>query len=168
MARTTRRGRGVMKPDDDTTESLSDAAQRRRQQLLSMATTQIAANPSLGERLLPFLMAAMEACWVDAIFIGLAGLGLFQSRQTFIHSPVPIIPLWAPFVFIAGSQWLASYLVWRDVSATSSSNKDDNTNTVTPGTSLVFVLTGVVTLFIIWLRIYAQAAFVLDPRWLLN
>jgi hypothetical protein len=157
-----------MKPDDDTTEPLSDAAQRRRQQLLSMATTQIAANPSLGERLLPFLMAAMEACWVDAIFIGLAGLGLFQSRQTFIHSPVPIIPLWAPFVFIAGSQWLASYLVWRDVSATSSSNKDDNTNTVTPGTSLVFVLTGVVTLFIIWLRIYAQAAFVLDPRWLLN
>ncbi len=48
-----------MKPDDNKTESLSDAAQRRRQQLLSMATTEIAANPSLGERLLPFLLAAM-------------------------------------------------------------------------------------------------------------
>jgi len=157
-----------MKPDDNKTESLSDAAQRRRQQLLSMATTEIAANPSLGERLLPFLLAAMEACWVDAIFIGLADLGLFQSRQTFIHSPVPIIPLWAPFVFIAGSQWLVSYLERRDMSATSSSDRDDNTSTVTPGTSLVFSLVSVVTLFIIWLHLYTQAAFVLDPRWLLS
>ncbi len=155
-------------PDDNTTGSLSDAAQRRRQHLLSMATTAIAANPSLGERLLPFIMAAMEACWVDAIFIGLAGLGLFQSRQTFIHSPVSIIPLWAPFVFIAGSQWLVSYLERRDMSATSSSDRDGNTSTVTPGTSLVFTLTGIVTLFIIWLHLYAQAAFVLDPRWLLS
>jgi hypothetical protein len=157
-----------METDDNKTESLSDAAQRRRQQLLSMATTAIAANPSLGERLLPFLLAAMEACWVDAIFIGLAGLGLFQSRQIFIHSPVPIIPLWAPFVFIAGSQWLASYLERRDISATSSSEKDGNTSTVTPGTQLVFALVGVVTLFIIWLHLYTQAAFVLDPRWLLS
>jgi hypothetical protein len=157
-----------MKPDDNTTKSLSDAAERRRQHLLSMATIEIAANPSLGERLLPFLMAAMEACWVDAIFIGLAGLGLFQSRQTFIHSPVPIIPLWAPFVFIAGSQWLASYLERRDMSAISSSEKDGNTSTITPGTSLLFALTGIVTLFIIWLRIYTQAAFVFDPRWLLS
>lgn len=157
-----------MEPDDNKTESLSDAAQRRRQQLLSMATTELSATPSLGERLLPFIMAAMEACWVDAIFIGLAGLGLFQSRQTFIHSPIPIIPLWAPFVFIAGSQWLASYLERRDMSATSSSEKDGNTSTVTPGTSLVFTLTGIVTLFIIWLSIYTQAAFVLDPRWLLS
>src|SRR5215472_19193113 len=140
MARTTRRGRGLMKPDDNATESLLDAAQRRRRELLSMATTQIAANLSLGERLLPFLMAAMEACWVDAIFIGLAGLGLFQSHQTFIQSPTPIIPLWAPFVFIAGCQWLVTYLERRAVSATSSSNKDDNTRTVTPGTSLIFAL----------------------------
>ena len=157
-----------MKPDDDTTKSLSDAAQRRRRDLLSVATTQIAANPSLGERLLPFLMAAMEACWVDAIFIGLAGLGLFQSHRTFIQSPITIIPLWAPFIFIAGSQWLVTYLERRAVSTTSSSDKDDNTSTLTPDSSLVFALVGVVTLFIIWLHLYTQAAFVLDPRWLLS
>src|SRR5260370_8086564 len=77
-------------PDDNKTESLSDAAQRRRQQLLSMATTEIAANPSLGERLWPFIMAAMEAGWVDAIFIGLACLH-------FLPVPVPLLPFFAPF-----------------------------------------------------------------------
>jgi len=157
-----------MEPDDNTTKPLSDAAQRRRRDLLSVATTQIAANPSLGERLLPFLMAAMEACWVDAIFIGLAGLGLFQSHRAFMQSPIPIIPLWAPFIFIAGSQWLVTYLERRAVSATSSPDKDDNISTLTPGSWLVFALVGVVTLFIIWLHLYTQAAFVLDPRWLLS
>jgi len=155
-----------MGPDDNKTKSLSDAAERRRQHLLSMTTTEIAANPSLGERLLPFFMAAMEACWVDAIFIGLAGLGLFQSHQAFIRSPIPIIPLWAPFIFIAGSQWLVTYLERRAVRAATPSDKNDNTST--PGTSLVFALVGVVTFFIIWLHLYSQAAFVLDPRWLLS
>ena len=155
-----------MEPNEDTTKNLAEAAERRRQHLLSMTTIEVAANPSLGERLLPFLMAAMEACWVDAIFIGLAGLGLFQSRQAFIHSPVPIIPLWAPFVLIAGSQWLVTFLERRAVGAASSSDKEESTST--PGTSLVFALVGVVTLFIIWLHLYAQVAFVLDPRWLLS
>ena len=149
-----------MEPGDNKTKSLSEAAERRRQQLLSMATTELAASPSLGERLLPFIIAAMETCWVDAIFIGLAGLNFFQSRD-------PIIPLWAPFVLIAGSYWLSVYLERRDLRATSSSDVD-NTGTVTPGTSLVFGFVGVVTLFIIWLRVYASTAFVFDPRWLLS
>jgi len=150
-----------MEPDDNKTESLSDAAQRRRQQLLSMATTEIAANPSLGERLLPFLLAAMEACWVDAIFIGLAGLNFFQSRD-------PIIPVWAPFVLIAVSQWLSGYLERRSISAESSSESDDTGATVTPGISVLFGVMAAITLFIIWSRVYAQTAFLLDPRWLLS
>ncbi len=150
-----------MKPDDNTTESLSDAAQRRRQQLLSMPTTEIAANPSLGERLLPFIMAALEASWVDAIFIGLAGLNFFQSRD-------PIIPVWAPFVLIAVSQWLSGYLERRSISAESSSGSDDTGATVTPGISVLFGVMAAITLFIIWSRVYARAAFVLDPRWLLS
>jgi hypothetical protein len=150
-----------MKPDDNTTESLSDAAQRRRQQLLSMPTTEIAANPSLGERLLPFLLAAMEACWVDAIFIGLAGLNFFQSRD-------PIIPVWAPFVLIAASQWLSGYLERRSMNAESSSESDDASATVTPGISVLFGVMAAITLFIVWSRVYAQTAFVLDPRWLLS
>jgi len=45
----------------------------------------------------------MEACWVDAILIGLVGIGLFQSQD-------PLIPLWVPFVLIIGSGLLSSYL----------------------------------------------------------
>ena len=150
-----------MKPDDSKTESLSDAAQRRRRDLLSMATTQIAANPSLGERLLPFLMAAIEACWVDAIFIGLAGLNFFQSHD-------PIIPLWAPFVLIAASQWLSGYLERRSISAESSLESDSAGATVTPGISVLFGVMSAITLLIIWSRVYSQATFVLDPRWLLS
>ena len=142
-------------------ESLKEAAERRRQQLLSMATTQLSATPSWGEHLLPIVLAAMEACWVDAILIGLAGIGLFQSHD-------PILPLWAPFVLIAGSHWLANYLERRDASRAPTSEQNDSARTVTPGTSLVIALIAVVTLFIIWLRIYAQTWFVLDPRWVLS
>ena len=142
-------------------ESLKEAAERRRQQLLSMATTQLSATPSWGEHLLPIILAAMEACWVDAILIGLAGIGLFQSHD-------PILPLWAPFVLIAGSHWLANYLERRDASRAPTSEQNDSARTVTPGTSLVIALIAVVTLFIIWLRIYAQTWFVLDPRWVLS
>ena len=126
-----------------------------------MATTQLSATPSWGEHLLPILLAAMEACWVDAILIGLAGIGLFQSYD-------PILPLWAPFVLIAGSHWLANSLERRDASRTPASEQNDSVRSVTPVTSLVIALIAVVTLFIIWLRIYAQTWFVIDPRWVLS
>src|SRR6266567_1335484 len=133
------------------------AAERRRQQLLSMETTELSAAQSWGERVLPFLMAAMEACWVDAIFIGLAGIGFFQSRE-------PIMPLWAPFLLIAGSQWLARYLERRDLSST----KGTGTARTTSGSPLIFVLAVVLVLLIIWSRVYAATTFVFDPRWLLS
>src|SRR3989441_12140323 len=137
-------------------ESLKEAAERRRQQLLSMATTQLSATPSWGEYLLPIILAAMETCWVYAILIGLAGIGLFLSHD-------PILPLWAPFVLIAGSHWLANYLERRDASRTPTSERNDPTRTVTPGTSLVIALVAVVALFVIWLRLYAQTWFVFYP-----
>ena len=142
-------------------ETLKEAAERRRQQLLSMATTQLSATPSWGEHLLPIVLAAMETCWVGAIFIGLAGIGLFLSHD-------PILPLWTPFVLIAGSHWLANYLERRDASRTLASEQNDPTRTVTPGTSLMIALIAVVALFVIWLRLYAQTWFVFDPRWLLS
>jgi len=147
----------MVKPQD----GLKEAEERRRQQLLAMATTHLSAKPSWGERVLPTLLAAMEACWVDAILIGLAGIGLFQS-------PDPIVPLWAPFVIIAGSHWLATYLERRDARRAPVSEQEDPTRTVTPGTSLLIAVIAVVTLFIIWLRVYAQTWLVFDPRWLLN
>src|SRR5713101_9532241 len=130
-------------------ETLREAAERRRQQLLSMATTQLSATPSWGEHLLPIVLAAMEACWVDAILIGLASIGLFLSHD-------PILPLWTPFVLIAGSHWLANYLERRDArnvvvplaGTRGASEQNDSARTVPPGTSLVIALIAVVTLFI--------------------
>src|SRR5438046_1754100 len=115
------------KQPEDKTESqempLAKAVRRRRQHLLSMRTTELA-QPSLGEILLPFLFAAMETCWIDAIFIGLADIGLFESHA-------PLMPLWAPFVLIIGSQWILSLLERR---AASTSNADENdTQTTIPG-----------------------------------
>ena len=97
----------------DKTESqeiqLAEAARRRRQHLLSMRTIELAEAPSLGEILLPFLFAAMETCWIDVIFIGLADIGLFGPRGM-------LMPLWAPFVLIIGSQWILSLLERRSAS----------------------------------------------------
>src|SRR5258708_32802353 len=86
---------------------MANEAQRRREQhMLSLQTSRVAEAPSLGEILLPFLFAAMETCWIDAIFIGLAGVDFFASRD-------PLMPLWAPVVFITGTQWILSRLELR-------------------------------------------------------
>lgn len=109
---------------------------------------------SIGMLLIPFLFAAMEACWIDAIFLGLATLGLFQ-----IHSP--LMPLWVPFLVIAGSQWLYNWLALR--AAQSQGSVEDFS--ITPWFVPLLI---VVALFTIWLSIYMPTAFVLDPRWLLT
>lgn len=157
-------------PEDkkEKQKAIEAALERRRQQLLEMATTSVAATPSWGERLLPFLFAAMETCWVDAILIGLASLKIFQTRE-------PLMPLWAPFVFIAGSLWLARYLERRDATTgnvtsttpASDESKDANTTSASSGTSLIVGPVGLVTLLIIWLQVYAQTTAVFDPTWLL-
>ena len=138
-----------------------EAREQRWQQILSRSPAHASATVSWGERLLPGILAAMEACWVDAILIGLVGIGLFQSQD-------PLIPLWVPFVLIIGSGLLSSYLERRAASTASVSNQNDNTPTANAGTPLVIMLVGVTTLLIIWVRIYAQTAFVLDPHWLLS
>ncbi len=130
------------KQPEDKTESqempLAKAARRRRQHLLSMRTTELAQTPSLGEILLPFLFAAMETCWIDAIFIGLADIGLFESHT-------PLMPLWAPFVLIIGSQWILSLLEWR--AASTSGGDKDETQTTIPGSWLLILFISLTTLF---------------------
>ena len=154
------------KQPEDKAESqnipLAEAARRRRQHLLSMRTTELAQAPSMGEILLPFLFAAMETCWIDAIFIGLAGIGLFESHA-------PLMPLWAPFVLIIGSQWILSLLERRAAStSTSTSSGDENdTQTTLPGSWLLILFISVTTLFILWVIIYTPTAFFLNPAWLL-
>ncbi len=115
--------------------------------------------PSMGMLLIPFLFAAMEACWIDAIFLGLATLGLFQ-----VHSP--LMPLWVPFLVIAGSQWLYSWLVLRAAQVQGEKSVEDLADF---SIARWFVpLLSIIALFTIWLSVYMPTAFVLDPRWLLT
>jgi hypothetical protein len=44
-----------------------------------------------GEMLLPMLLAALEACWIAVLLVGLSSASIIPHHQTFL-------PLWAPFV----------------------------------------------------------------------
>ncbi len=129
---------------------------RRKLNLLAMDPVDTQDAPSMGTLLIPFLFAAMEACWIDAIFLGLAALGLFQ-----LHSP--FMPLWVPFLMIAGSQWLYSSLVLR--AARQRGGVEDFSEFSIAPWFVPFLI--IITLFVIWLSVYLPTAFVLDPRWLL-
>ncbi len=114
---------------------------------------------SIGEFLLPYLLGAMQACWIAAILIGLASAGLFESSES-------LIPLWAPFILILGSLFLFHYLGLRNAKKASSDTGDGIKVTI-PETSLFFILIGVLVLFFVWLQIYSQTAFIFDPNWVL-
>ncbi|HLJ33694.1 MAG TPA: DUF4129 domain-containing protein [Ktedonobacteraceae bacterium] len=113
--------------------------------------------PSMGMLLIPFLFAAMEACWIDAIILGLAILGLFQMHR-------PFMPLWLPFLVIAGSQWLYN---WLAVRATQVQGDDNDVSDFSIARWFVPLLS-IIALFAIWLSVYMPGFFVLDPRWLLT
>ena len=100
---------------------------------------------SLGEFLLPTLLGAMEACWIVAALLGLAGAG-------FLGAYSPLLPFWAPFVFIIGTQWLF-YVIDR---------RDENARHAPQFIALAVAL----CLFIIWLEVYAPVSGIFDPRWL--
>ena len=123
---------------------LSPAQWLRRNILLSPETEDIT---SLGEFLLPSLLGAMESCWIAAVLIGLAGVGFLDMR-------VPLLPFWAPFVFIIGTQWLFYTIDRRDEHARHA-----------PG---FIALAVALCIFIIWLQVYASVSDIFDPRWLGN
>jgi len=56
------------------------------------------AAPSMGERLLPYFFAGMEACCMAVLLIGLADV-------LFLGAGAPLLPLWAIFVVIVGACW---------------------------------------------------------------
>ncbi len=115
---------------------------------------------SIGEFLLPYLLGAMQACWITAILIGLASAGLFESSES-------LIPLWAPFVLILGSLSLFHYLGLRTTKKTTG-DSGDGVKVSIPETSLFFILIGVLSLFFVWLHMYTQTAFIFDPKWVLS
>jgi hypothetical protein len=132
---------------------------RRRRDILSMATTYLSAAPGWGERLLPYLFMAMETCWIAAILIGLASLNFFQSREA-------LMPVWSPFVLMAGAYWLSAYLERRELASIRPVDTAKNAPADVSGSRLVFVFVAIVTLFVVWLSVYLSS-FLLDPRWLL-
>ena len=101
-----------------------------------------------GERMLPYLFAAMETCWVDAILIGLAGAHAF------------FLPLWVPFVLIAGCYWLATIAPRGRVNVT--------TGATTSSSIPVIVLLIATTLFSLWSGIHASSIAFFNPAWLGN
>lgn len=121
---------------------LSPAQWLRRNILLAPETEDIT---SLGEFLLPTLLGAMESCWIAAVLIGLGGVGFLGARG-------PLLPFWAPFVFIIGTQWLFYVIDRRDEQARHA-----------PG---YIALAVALCLFIIWLQVYAPVSGIFDPRWL--
>src|SRR5258708_5161330 len=130
---------------------------------------------SLGEFLLPILLGIMESCWLAAILIGLANTNLFGSTE-------PLMPLWAPFVFIIGTILLFYYLGRRPHPLLplhaveragvrpkrASSQEKEDIRFVPPDTFLFIIVTAILSLFFVWLGVYSQTAFILDPKWLLS
>jgi hypothetical protein len=114
---------------------------------------------SIGEFLLPLLLGTMESCWIAVILIGLASAGLFES-------PGPLLPLWAPFVLITGIILLFYYLGQRSAKKASSQVNDD-AKVKAPDAPLFITIVAVLSLFFAWLHVYAQTAFIFDPKWLL-
>src|SRR5690242_21454247 len=83
---------------------------------------------SIGEFLLPYLLGAMQACWIAAILIGLASTGLFASSEA-------LIPIWGPFILILGSLFLFHFLGSRTIKET----RGDAANILVPET-FVFLI----------------------------
>lgn len=135
------------------------AEQRRERDLLAMSTTELAATPSWGERLLPYLFIATESCWIAAILLSWASTALFPTH-------VPLMPLWSPFVLMAGAYWCVIYLERRDLPKATTHNSLRDRSMMT-GAGLVYVVFALLLLFVVWVSVYASTAFFFDPRWLL-
>lgn len=116
---------------------------------------------SLGEYLLPFFLAAVEACWLNGVLIGLASLKLLDSN-------VALLPFWGTPLLLLGSIWLFRRALQKETSAQTGDAEDGSQSLLQiPGLRLMFGLIGLLTLFLIWLQIYSASAFLFDPNWLL-
>ncbi|HCI80521.1 MAG TPA: hypothetical protein DHW02_12615 [Ktedonobacter sp.] len=123
-------------------------ANNRQRDLARLTEINIAEAPSRGERLLPYLFAAMETCWIDAILIGIASLGFMAGS--------PPVPLWSPFVFIAGLCWLSI----------SRERRAHNADTSSLNNASVIALLVLSVLLTLWSSIYASSISLLNPLWL--
>ncbi|HEY1349061.1 MAG TPA: DUF4129 domain-containing protein [Ktedonobacteraceae bacterium] len=119
---------------------------------------------SPGEYLLPFFLALMEACWLNAILIGLAGL-------KFLHSSTALLPFWGPPLLLCASLWLFRRAMQQEALAEheqSGPAEEQQRSLAMPGLRPLFGLLALLTIGLIWLHIYAPTSFFFDPAWLLT
>lgn len=118
-----------------------------------------AAITSVGELFLPFFLAAMEACWFNAILIGLAGLD-------FLHSGSALLPFWGPPLLLFVAIWLFRSALQKEAAISTGSDVEKNLFAI-PGLRLMFGVLGLITVGLIWLHVYSAHYFLFDPGWLL-
>ncbi|GHO44630.1 DUF4129 domain-containing protein [Ktedonospora formicarum] len=104
---------------------------------------------SQGERLLPFVYAAMESCAIYAAFCVLAVTGLGGGT--------PILPLWGAFVPFAAAIWFSQ--------ATQFGSEESGQPFLSSAPFRMLVLI-VLTLLIIWGGVYAATTPLYNPAWL--
>jgi Domain of unknown function (DUF4129) len=138
-------------------QGVSEARHRLKESIFAPEKPTIS---SIGEFLLPYLLGAMQACWIAAILIGLASAGLFISSAA-------LIPLWAPFVLILGSLILFHYLGMRPPK-NPTGDSTAGVKVVLPETALFLLLFVLASLFFVWLNLYSQTGFIFEPRWMLT
>lgn len=117
---------------------------------------------SLGEYFLPVLLALMEACWFNAILIGLAGLDFLRSSSA-------LLPFWGPPLLLCVSLWLFRRALQKEALAAQGQSEDagEKNPLAMPGLRLLFSLLALLTIGLIWLHVYSATNFFLDPSWLL-
>ena len=115
---------------------------------------------SWGEHLLPFLFAAMETCWIDAILVGLVSSDVLGLSQ-------PLIPLWTSFVLIAGFYYLSRYLDGQGIATSNNTSSSVHTSTLSTR-PVIIALAVLATCTVVWTSVYSSRVFLLDPGWVLN
>ncbi|HEU5380602.1 MAG TPA: DUF4129 domain-containing protein [Ktedonobacteraceae bacterium] len=120
---------------------------------------------SLGEYFLPFFLAAMQSCWINGILIGLASL-------KFLGADTALAPFWGPPLVLIAAIFLFRRALQKEGSAPPENTAQEGESTpgllALPGLRLMFVVLGLITVVLIWLRIYAASNFLFDPGWLLT
>lgn len=119
---------------------------------------------SLGEYFLPYFLAAMEACWLNGILIGLAGLDFLQSNSA-------LLPFWGTPLLLIAALWLFQRALQKENAAQSGSTAADDADSpkplAMPGLRALFVVIGLFAICLTWLHVYSAHYFLFDPAWLL-
>lgn len=123
---------------------------------------QLETASSVGEAVVPFFLAALEACWFNGVLIGLAGVD-------FLHTGTALLPFWGPFLLLGAALWLFQRTIVQEASPqeNESAHEQESSPHVSADFRLLFGVLALLDVVLIWLQIYSGTNFLLDPRWLL-